>query len=239
MSVLEAEGITAGYGRSTVLRQVDLSVAPGSVTALLGPNGAGKTTLLRVLAGTVRPSRGTVRLDGTSVTGKAPNVRVRGGLCLVPEGRGIFRALRVRDNLTLNRPPWLDGPDVEKILEIFPALRDKLEQPAGRLSGGQQQMVALSRAFLAEPKVVLLDEVSMGLAPLIVDQIFDALQLLTQTGTALLIVEQYVARVLDVADSVYLMNRGSIVFKGTPAELDHDEVVRGYLGSSVDNAAHG
>jgi branched-chain amino acid transport system ATP-binding protein len=227
---LECREVTAGYGRTTVLRSVDLAVPAGSVVALLGPNGAGKTTLLRVAAGLVAPSAGRVLIGLDDVTKHKPFQRTRRGMCLIPEGRGIFPNLSVRDNLRLQVPPWQHEDSFEPALDAFPVLKERLSQRAGSMSGGQQQMLALSRCFLADPKVVLLDEVSMGLAPRVIDEIFAALVTLSRRGVALLLVEQYVGRALSVADHVYLLGRGRITFSGAPAELDEAELVRRYVG---------
>jgi branched-chain amino acid transport system ATP-binding protein len=229
-AVLECRQITAGYGRATVLRDVDLTVRAGSVVALLGPNGAGKTTLLRVAAGLLNPTAGRVLIGGDDVTRGRPFQRARSGLCLVPEGRGVFPNLSVRENLRLQVPPWRRGQSFEPALEAFPVLAERLDQIAGSLSGGQQQMLALSRCVLADPKVVLLDEVSMGLAPRIIDEIFEALVKLVASGVSLLLVEQYVSRALHVADHVYLLGRGSVTFSGSPSELDEAELMRRYVG---------
>ena len=227
---LELRSISAGYGRTIVVRDVDLEVPRGSVVALLGPNGAGKTTLLRVASGLIRPKSGDVLANGMAVTGFAPHARTSKGICLIPEGRGVFRGLSVRENLQLSVPSGRTNGRVEAALDVFPVLRQRLGQPAGTLSGGQQQMVALARAFLAKPEVVLLDEVSMGLAPIVVDEIFQALGVLRDAGISLLLVEQYVTRALELADHAYLMNRGTISFSGPPSDLDADEVMRRYLG---------
>jgi branched-chain amino acid transport system ATP-binding protein len=227
---LELDGVTAGYGRTTVLRDVSITVEPGSVTALLGPNGAGKTTLLRTAAGLLGPSAGQVKINGADHTKTRAHERARAGLCLIPEGRGIFPNLSVRENLVLQIPPWLKDASYEAALEAFPILKERLSQRAGSLSGGQQQMLALSRPFLAGPRIVLLDEVSMGLAPRIIDEIFAALVKLSQTGVALLLVEQYVSRALNVSDHVYLLGRGAINFSGAPSQLDEAELTRQYVG---------
>jgi branched-chain amino acid transport system ATP-binding protein len=236
--VLELRGVTAGYGRTTVLREVTVTVPKGSVVALLGPNGAGKTTMLRTAAGLLRATAGEVRVGGEDMTRRAPNQRAKHGLCLIPEGRGIFRALSVRDNLRMQVPPWAqaDGA-VDRAVQAFPVLGERMDQLAGNLSGGQQQMLALSRAFVTEPSVVLLDEVSMGLAPRIVDQIFTALKGLTEKGVALLLVEQYVSRALELADIVNLLDRGRISYSGPASGLDEAAVLRGYLGVDTPGAA--
>jgi branched-chain amino acid transport system ATP-binding protein len=228
--LLELRGVTAGYGRTTVLREIDVTVAAGSVVALLGPNGAGKTTLLRVASGLMAPTRGEVRLAGEDVTRRRAHQRARGGLCLVPEGRGIFPNLSVRENLILQVPPWKRNAGYDAALEAFPILKERLGQIAGSLSGGQQQMLAISRCFLADPEVVLLDEVSMGLAPRVIDEIFEALANLVSSGVAMLLVEQYVTRALQLADHVYLLGRGQVDFSGPPSQLDEAELLRLYVG---------
>jgi branched-chain amino acid transport system ATP-binding protein len=209
---------------------VDLSVPAGAVVALLGPNGAGKTTLLRVAAGLLAPSAGQTFLDGEDVNTRKPFQRTRDGMCMIPEGRGIFPNLSVRDNLRLQVPPWKREDGFEPALEAFPILKERMTQMAGSLSGGQQQMLALCRCFLAAPNVVLLDEVSMGLAPRVIDEIFAALVTLSQRGVALVLVEQYVSRALSVADHVYLLVRGTVTFSGSPTELDEAELMRRYVG---------
>ena len=229
-TVLHMRGVTAGYGRTTVLRDIDLLVKAGSVTALLGPNGAGKTTLLRTASGLLGVSSGQIIVNCEDHTKSRPHQRARAGLCLIPEGRGIFPNLSVRENLLLQVPPWRDGVGFEPALDAFPILKERIGQRAGSLSGGQQQMLALSRCFLSDPKIVLLDEVSMGLAPRIIDEIFDALVTLTASGVALLLVEQYVSRALNVADQVYLLGRGAINFSGPPSQLDEAELTRQYVG---------
>jgi branched-chain amino acid transport system ATP-binding protein len=230
---LELRGITAGYGRTTVVRDVSLTVRAGTVVALLGPNGAGKTTLLRAAAGLLRPTAGAVLVGGTDVTRSAPHERAWAGLCLIPEGRGIFPSLTVRENLTLSVPPWRNGASVDPALDAFPVLEERLGQTAGTLSGGEQRMLALARCYLAEPAVVLLDELSTGLAPRLVDQIFESLARLAGEGVSLLLVEQYVGRALDLADTVHLLSRGSVAFSGRAADLDEAAVLRGYLGRDL------
>jgi branched-chain amino acid transport system ATP-binding protein len=230
---LVLRNVTAGYGRTTVLRDVSLTVPSGRLVALLGPNGAGKTTLLRVASGLLRPAAGEVLLAGENVTRCAPNQRARSGLCLIPEGRGIFRSLTVRDNLRMQVPPWERDTAVDIAVAAFPILGQRLSQVAGSLSGGQQQMLALGRAYLSRPAVVLLDEVSMGLAPRVVDEIFAALASLATTGVALLLVEQYVNRALEMADDVVLLDRGAVTYAGAAGDLDEAAVLRGYLGGDV------
>jgi branched-chain amino acid transport system ATP-binding protein len=233
-AALSLAGVTAGYGRTTVLREIDLDVRPGSVAALLGPNGAGKTTLLRVASGLLPARSGTVHVCGTDLTSAEPHVRARAGLCLIPEGRGIFRTLTVRENLQLQMPHASRRDEPEAALEAFPILRDRLDQVAGTLSGGQQQMLALARCYLSSPAVVLLDEISMGLAPRVIDEMYAALMRLCSTGVALLLVEQYVSRVLQMADVVHILNRGRITHTAAPSSLDEDAVVNSYLGDIDD-----
>lgn len=231
--VLEFAGVTAGYGRTTVLRDVSFAVAPGTVTAMLGANGAGKTTVLRTASGLVRPDDGEVRINGKVANRRAPHQRAQDGFCLIPEGRGVFRSLTVGDNLRLQVPPWRRGAAVDEAVEAFPVLGERINQVAGMMSGGQQQMLALARAYLAKPTVVALDEVSMGLAPKIVDEIFASLRVLADAGIALLIVEQYVHRALELADQVVLMDHGSTAYVGGASELDEAELMRTYLGVSA------
>jgi branched-chain amino acid transport system ATP-binding protein len=229
--MLELRNISAGYGTGRVLENVNLVVPDGAVVALLGPNGAGKTTLLKVMSGLLRPKSGRVLLDGVDVTGASPFELARSGICHVPEGRGIFPTLSVADNLRLQAPRSVDRRAVELAAAVFPRLAQRRNQLAGTMSGGEQQMLALSRAYVAEPATVLLDEVSMGLAPLIVDEIFRYLRRIASEGISLLVVEQYVARALELADYVYILNRGRIRFAGEPAEVGDQTVLESYLGA--------
>jgi branched-chain amino acid transport system ATP-binding protein len=227
--MLELRGIEAGYGEHTVLRDVSLTVEPGTVVAVLGPNGAGKTTMLRVASGLIRPSAGAVLLAGEDVTRARPYARARRGLCHVPEGRGIYPTLTVRENLVLHSRKGEGAAALDRATSAFPVLGGKMRQPAGQLSGGQQQMLSLVRAYLTDPRVVLIDEASMGLAPVVVDKIFEFLGEIAASGTSLLIVEQYVSRALALADHVYLLNKGSVVFSGKPTDIADDLFVH-YLG---------
>jgi branched-chain amino acid transport system ATP-binding protein len=231
--MLRLEGVEAGYGDATVLRDLDLVVPDGSVVSLLGPNGAGKTTLLRAASGLLEPSAGRLVLDGADVTGLPPHELVARGVCHIPEGRGIFRTLTVRENLVSQAPSTPAGEAVDRAVEAFPILGERLSQTAATLSGGQQQMLALARAYVTDARLVLLDEVSMGLAPLVVDEIFAFVERLAAEGRSLLLVEQYVTRALAISDFVYLLNKGRLVFAGEPGELDEQQVFRGYVGASV------
>lgn len=228
-SVLSIRDVAASYGETTVLRDFSLEVPQRSVVTLLGPNGAGKTTVMRLVSGTLKPVSGTIWFDGLDVTKTAAHTRAGKGICLIPEGRGIFRSLNVRENLELFRPTASRDVALDEVLEVFPVLASRLGQVAGTLSGGEQQMLALSRAFFAKPKIVLVDEVSIGLAPKIVDQIFDILRQLASEGVSLLIVEQYVRRALELADTVYLLNRGEVVLSGSTKEITYDDVADAYL----------
>ena len=231
--MLRLDGIRAGYRQATVLRGVSLVVPDGAVVALLGPNGAGKTTLLRVASGLLRPGAGRVLLDGEDVTAAPPQQRRRRGLCHVPERGGVFADLSVAENLRLFARPGGEAEAVARAVEAFPALKPRLTQAAGTLSGGEQQMVALSRVHGEESRVVLLDEVSMGLAPKLVDTIFAFLEDLARRGVSLLVVEQYVAKALGIADYVCLLDRGRLSFVGEPAELDSAGLAAHYLGASA------
>jgi branched-chain amino acid transport system ATP-binding protein len=231
--VLELENITAGYGDTVVLRDVSLSVPDAKVVALLGPNGAGKTTLLRVASGLIKPMSGKVVLNGEDVTGKRPFYMSRRGMCNLPEGRGIFPSLTVRDNLILQSPKGKESATIEKATEAFPALATRLKQLAGSLSGGEQQMLALVRTYASEPKIVVVDEASLGLAPIIVDRIFETLGQIAATGVSVLLVEQYVTRALELADTACLLNRGEVVFTGPAKELRGDEIFERYFGIEI------
>jgi len=233
--VFELRNVTAGYGITTVLRDVSLVVPAGSVVALLGANGAGKTTLLRAASGLI-PARGRITLDGKDLGGHSPHDFARAGICHVPEGRGIFRSLTVRDNIVLQAGAGSVTDAIARATSVFPILGQRLGQIAGTLSGGQQQMLALARAYVTTPRVVLLDEVSMGLAPVVVDEIFDFLGRLAAEGTSLLIVEQYVTRALQLSDYVFLLNRGQVSFAGEPGELDVDELFTRYMGRAAEPA---
>ena len=230
--VLVLTDVSSGYGRTTVLRYVNLSVMQGQTVAVLGSNGAGKTTLLRTITGLARLHSGRIEALGVDISSAAPFKRTQAGICLIPEGRGIFRTLSVKDNLMLARPPWMqsDAGGLDRAVELFPVLGERPSALAGTLSGGQQQMLALARAFICEPSVVLVDEVSLGLAPIVVDAIFAALMQLASKGISLVIVEQYVSRALEVADQVFLVRHGEIVDLGSPDGIDEAVLREDYLG---------
>jgi branched-chain amino acid transport system ATP-binding protein len=218
---ISVRGVRAAYGRIEVLHGVDLEVPAGSIFALLGPNGAGKSTLLRVISGLMRPTSGEV-LVGGEPTGKTSTEKlVRRGICSVPEGRGIFPNLTVKENLRI----WTYGGDLsakeveEQTFATFPRLRDRRRQMAGTLSGGEQQMLAISRSLVTRPRVLLLDELSMGLAPLIVSELYELVGQLARQGITILLVEQFVTTALAVADRGAIMLHGRVEQEGTPAEM--------------------
>jgi branched-chain amino acid transport system ATP-binding protein len=229
-TALEVRNLFSGYGTTTILRDVSLHVQVGKVAALIGPNGAGKTTLLKTIAGTIRPARGSIHLEGRDVTRLAPARRQVLGVCTIPEGRGIFRSLTVRENLQLQARKGEDEKAIDLAVSVFPALGKRLSFSAGTLSGGEQQMLAMTQAYVRQPKMVLVDEASLGLAPLIVDLIFEFLQKVTRQGTSLLIVDQFVNRVLDMADTAFVLRRGEIAYAGVPQQLLAGDVFKEYLG---------
>ncbi len=229
MALLEVRGLRAGYGRTEVLRGVDLTVPEGATVVLLGANGAGKSTLLRTIAGLLPTTAGRIRFRGEDVGRLSTHRRARRGVCLIPEGRGIFRRLTVRENLVVQAEVGGLAPAVDRAADLFPVLGDRLDQPAGTLSGGQQQMLAMARAFVTGAPLILADELSMGLAPVVVDDIFAALGALRREGRSVLLVEQYVERALSVADYVYILGKGNIVFAGEPAECTAGAVFARYL----------
>jgi branched-chain amino acid transport system ATP-binding protein len=232
-TVLEVKGLDVAYGEHKVLHDVNFKMEGGTVAALLGPNGAGKTTLLRTIAGLLGRQSGAVLVEGTDVSKLGAHRRARAGVCLIPEGRGIFRPLTVRENLLLQIRGRGGAKSIEPALEAFPILAERIGQVAGTLSGGQQQMLALARCYLSEPKLILLDEVSMGLAPLIVDQIFETIGDLAKQGISILLVEQYVDRALDMAATAWVLKDGQIVFEGRADEVSREDLVRDYLGAGL------
>lgn len=231
-AVLNLVEVTAGYKGADVLRGVNLRVAASSVVALLGPNGAGKTTTLRYASGMLRGRAGRLEVNGQGMTGRSSHDIARAGVCHIPEGRGIYPTLSVRENITMFSPRMSPAELVDAAVSAFPHLKTKLRQPAGTLSGGEQQMLALSRAYAGQPSVVLLDEVSMGLAPKIVDEIFASIDALRKRDISLLLVEQYVDRALQIADYVYVLNRGAVQAEGPAHRFTRDQIVSSYLGQT-------
>ena len=229
--MLEVEGLNAGYGHVEVLWDVDLSVGEAEVVALVGSNGAGKSTLLRALSGMIRPTGGEARLDGRSLVGLRPEQVVDLGIAHVPEGRRLFPGLTVRENLLVGAYSRRGRADIDRALELFPRLRERLDQLAGSMSGGEQQMCALARGLMSSPRLLMIDELSLGLAPNLVETILDRLAEIRDGGTALLLVEQDVDAALHVADRGYVLENGRIVASGASDELLSDERVReAYLG---------
>lgn len=234
-ALLSVKGLEASYGDLQVLRGLDFEVEEGGVTALLGANGAGKTTTLRAICGMVK-RRGEITLDGRDIARMAPESVVRLGVAQVPEGRGTFGTMTTEENLQLGAMTRPNGKDIQADIErcygFFPVLKERRSQQAGTLSGGEQQMLAIARALMLRPKLMLLDEPSFGLAPLIVRQIFDILaDVKKEAGCSMLIVEQNASLALELADHAYLIETGSIVMSGTSKEIQEDESVRAsYLG---------
>jgi branched-chain amino acid transport system ATP-binding protein len=233
MSLLEVEGLEAGYGPVTVVRDLSFSVDEGKVVTILGANGAGKTTTLRALSGVAR-ARGRISFDGTELTGRSPEWIVRRGIAHVPEGRGNFATLTVEENLRLGAYVRKDAKvreDIERCFGYFPRLEERRTQAAGSLSGGEQQMLAIARGLMLAPRLMLLDEPSHGLSPLITREVFKILREIVEEGTTLLIVEQNANLVLEFADHAYVLETGQLVLDGSADEIAADEGVRrSYLG---------
>jgi branched-chain amino acid transport system ATP-binding protein len=232
--LLQIVGLTGHYGRIQALAGIDLSVSEGELLALVGGNGAGKTTLLRTISGVQPASGGSIRFAGEDITRTSPSHRVRLGIAQVPEGRQMFGPLAVADNLMLGgytRPKREAVAEMDRIYALFPVLAEKRREPAGTLSGGQQQMLAIGRALMAKPRLLLLDEPSMGLAPLLVEEIFRAIVALKQAGTTIFLVEQNAHAALAIADRGYVLETGRIVLQDTGrALLANDRVREAYLG---------
>lgn len=221
--MLELNGVHARYGAITALRGVSINVSQGELVALLGVNGAGKSTTLGCIAGVLRPWQGGIAFEGGSIVGKAPEQIARLGISLVPEGRDIFPSLTVEENLRLGaftrRERTEYRRNLDEVYDLFPVLKERLQQPGGTLSGGEQQQLAIARALMSSPRLLMLDEPSLGLAPTLVDQIFELIARLHQRGVTILLVEQNVDRTLEIVDRAYLMNTGLIESQGTAQEL--------------------
>jgi branched-chain amino acid transport system ATP-binding protein len=238
MSALSVERLSASYGAVAVLHEISLEVRPGEIVCVIGGNGAGKTTLLKTIAGVVRPAAGRVLAHGLDIGGRSSWWVARHGITLVPEGRGVFADQSVRDNLMLGalaRPQARDAAairaDLDSALSLFPALAGKLELAAGALSGGQQQMLAVARGLMAKPRVLLLDEPSLGLAPILVREIFAAIGRLRAQGVTVLLVEQMAAQALALADRAYVLDRGRVTLEGPAREVrENPAVIDAYLG---------
>jgi branched-chain amino acid transport system ATP-binding protein len=233
-ALLNVKGLKSGYGVVEVLRGVDLQVMPGELVALLGSNGAGKTTLNLTLSGLVAARGGQVGFDGQDITGLHSRQVVQHGLIQVPEGRKVFPNLSVHENLELGaftRGRERKQQNLDKVYETFPRLKERVAQLAGTLSGGEQQMLAIGRGLMAEPRLLILDEPSLGLSPLLVEELFGLISQLRSSGLAILLVEQNVGQSLDIADRAYVMENGQIRFTGTPAQLLASDTLRqAYLG---------
>jgi len=238
---LQLDGVKAGYGRAEVLHGVSLKVNQGQLVALIGANGAGKTTLMRAISGMVRPTSGSVKLSNREIQAETAPRIVRLGLAHCPEGRRVFAPLSVEDNLLLGAYRSLPGffgykkqaaPALARIYELFPRLKERRTQTAGTLSGGEQQMLAIGRALMSDPTVLLLDEPSMGLAPVMVDVVVDAIRTLSAQGVTMVLVEQFAQTALSVANYVYVIERGSVALEGKPEEIRTNKaVVDAYLGT--------
>lgn len=233
--MLKIRDLCAGYGKSGVLQGISLDVPAGSVVTLIGANGAGKTTTLKSLCGLLKPTSGHIEFDGQDITGMEPHKVVERGITMIPEGRQLFPFLSVRDNLMMGsykrqaRAKALDKLD--EVLEIFPRVQERLHQFAGLLSGGEQQMVAIARGLMADPRLLMFDEPSLGLSPLLVEQMFDVVKTVTQRGITVFLVEQNVYNTLKLADYGYVLENGSIALSGTGEELlVNPHVRRAYLG---------
>ena len=239
--MLEVRDIATSYGKIEALRGVDLSVEDGRITCLLGPNGAGKTTLMMTIAGILSPTRGSISFEGAELVGRTPSRIVEHGIALVPENRLVFPDMNVRENLLAGAYRRLGkdragvGRDLERMFDRFPRLRERADQNAGTLSGGEQQMLAVARALMARPRLLLMDEPSLGLAPLMVEEIFRIIRDLHSDGTSIFLVEQNAHMALQVAHRFFLLEQGRVTFSGTPGELAEDEVIqRAYLGTRSD-----
>jgi branched-chain amino acid transport system ATP-binding protein len=231
MNVLEIDGVDAGYGDFQALFGIDLHVAEGETVSIIGANGAGKSTLLKSIAGVVPPTRGEIRYDGVSLRGRSANERVGDGISLVPEGRRVFPSLTVEENLLVGAHLKRPGPWTKRtVLDALPLLAPLLGRAAGKLSGGEQQALAIGRSLMSNPRLVLLDEVSLGLAPVVVRQVYETIPAIKSAGTTILLVEQDVNQALSVANRVYCLLEGRISITGRPDELTKDQITDAYFG---------
>jgi branched-chain amino acid transport system ATP-binding protein len=235
-SLLDVAEIEVRYGAIAALKGISFTVGEGEIVALLGANGAGKTTTQKTVSGMLRPVAGSISFGGRRIDGIPAHELIRLGICHVPEGRHVFPRMTVSENLDMGafRFKTVDKADLERVLEMFPRLRERYKQQAGTLSGGEQQMLAIGRALMGKPKLLLLDEPSMGLAPLIVAQIFDIVREINQSGVTVLLVEQNAAQALALANRGYVLETGEIVLEGTGSELLADDRIRAaYLGEEI------
>lgn len=231
--ILELRGVRASYGRIEVLHGVDLALSPGTVLALLGPNGAGKSTTLKVLGGVVAATHGCVHLAGRHINGTKPHDLARVGIAMIPEGRGVFPRLTVHENLRMASYTGVDTATIEeRAYALFPRLGERRNQLAGTMSGGEQQMLTLARGLATDPAVLVLDELSMGLAPLIVSELYELVAQVATTGVSILVVEQFARTVLGVADMAAIMAGGRVTAIGKPSEIEA-ELTSAYLGATT------
>lgn len=228
VAALEIRDVVAGYGTAEVLHGVSIDVHRGSFTALLGSNGAGKSTLMKVASGILSPTAGQVFRDGVDVTAQRTEKRAANGLCHIPEGRAVYRQLTVRENLVMQAHGISEGDPIARAIQAFPILGKRYRQVAGTMSGGEQQMLALAAAYVRNPSVILIDEPSLGLAPIITDSVFAFMANLRNTDAAVLVVDQFAVKLLRIADHAYVMNRGEIVYDGSPAHLNADRLLDSY-----------
>jgi branched-chain amino acid transport system ATP-binding protein len=233
--MLKVSDLVVRYGKLAALKGIEVSVSQGEAVFIVGPNGAGKSTLLKTIAGLLKPASGSIQLDGADIAGEAPERLCTQGLALVPEGRHIFRTLTVGENLRVGSVIRKDkaalAQDMERVLDAFPILRDRLSGIAGNLSGGEQQQLAIARALLQRPRLLMIDEPSLGLAPLVIDQVYASLRALNAEGLTLLVVEQSTARVLDLATRVYVLRNGGVVLaESAEALADGDALEEAYFG---------
>jgi branched-chain amino acid transport system ATP-binding protein len=231
-ALLAVDGLSAGYGAFQALFGIDVTVAEGETVAVIGANGAGKTTLLRAIAGLVPATAGSVRFAGADLGGAPAHRRVAEGIALVPEGRRLFPSLSVEENLLVGAHGRRPGPwSVRRVLEVLPVIEPLLRRPAGVLSGGESQAVAIGRALMANPRLVLLDEASLGLAPVVVRRLYGSLPDIIGGGTTVLIVEQDIAQALAVADRIVCLLEGRVSLTGTPASVERDDITAAYFGT--------
>jgi branched-chain amino acid transport system ATP-binding protein len=238
--LLEVEGLCVNYGHIEAIRDISFSVEERAIDTLIGANGAGKTTTLKTISGLRKVRAGIIRFDGKDITSVPPDQRVKLGICQAPEGRGVFPGMTVRENLEMgayvrkDRKSQAYAEDLNRVFDLFPRLRERIGQPAGRLSGGEQQMLAIGRALMARPRLLLLDEPSMGLAPMLIQLIFSIINDINAQGTTVLLVEQNASQALKVARQAHIIETGEIVRSGTGTELAGDDSVRAaYLGGDV------
>ena len=236
--MLKIENVVAGYGHITALKSINLEVPQGSIVSLIGANGAGKSTTMRSIMGLVKPTEGRITFEGKDITSMKTHDIVKSGISLVPEGRQILQDMSVYENLEMGayiRKDAETNDDIKKVFKRFPILDERSYQLGGTLSGGQQQMLAIGRALMARPKLLLLDEPSMGLAPLVVNEIFEVIKEISAEGTTVLLVEQNVRQALKIADYAYVLETGKIVLSGPAEEIRHDpRVMEAYLGGKVE-----